>query len=244
MKSNFLLFYFLVTIGFVSCSDSNDNNPDPPKPTAADISGTVNLYDEGINEIDNADMLVKVEGSSIAATTDAEGRFRLLNVPFGDVTLVYEKTGYGTFKKYDIEHNDGDTFITDSPSLGQKSTTSITNLVVSTGTGTVTVAATTDPVANIGNTRYIRYFFSTQSNVSSENFDAVLDAFPAQITPYNLNLNSDSFEALGFESGQTVYVKCYGESFWSNQYEDPDLNTTVFPNVNANSAAAVSFVVP
>jgi hypothetical protein len=110
--------------------------------------------------------------------------------------------------------------------------------------GTVTIATTIDPEASLGNTRYIRYFFSTESDVSNEDYEAVLDAFEAQINPYNLNLTTASLEALGFQSGQTVYVKCYGESFWSNQYDDPDLGTTVFPNLNMNAADAVSFVVP
>jgi hypothetical protein len=165
-------------------------------------------------------------------------------VPFGTITLVYEKNGYGTFKKFNIDHNGGDTFITETPSLGQTSTTRVTDLNVSQSSNTVTVATSMIPEANISNTRYLRYFFSTQSNVSNENYEAVLETLPAQINPYNLNIDDSSLTALGFTSGQTIYVKCYGESFWSNQYDNPESGTTIFPNLNQNTVNAVSFNVP
>lgn len=244
MKTIFKHFLILSVLVFAACSSNDDSNDNPPAPTSGDISGAVNLFDEGENPIDKSNMTVRIEGSSISATTNSNGQFTLSNVPFGTVTLVYQKNGFGTFKKFDVNHSDGNTFITETPSLGQKSTTSITDLSVTNNGSDITVAATTDPDGSIGNTRYIRFFFSTQSNVSSENYEAVLETLPAQINPRNLNLNSDSLDALGFSSGQTVYVKCYGESFWSNQYDEPNSATTIFPNLNPNSAAAVSFVVP
>ena len=100
------------------------------------------------------------------------------------------------------------------------------------------------PEANVSNTRYLRYFFSSQSNVSNENYEAVLETLPAQINPYNLNLDVSSLNALGFTSGQTIYVKCYGESFWSNQYDDPESETTIFPNLNQNTVNALAFDIP
>lgn len=227
-----------------SCSSNGDDDTSPPDPTSADIRGSVNLYDEGTTQIDNSNMTVRVEGTSKSATTDAQGDFVLSDVTFGTLTLVYEKSGYGTFKKFNVQHANGNTIISEDPSLGEKSTTSIANLGATVEGSTITIAATTEPEASSGNPRYIRYFFSTESDVSGDNYQAVLDVIQAQANPYNLNLTTASLEALGFQSGQTVYVKCYGESFYSNQYEDPDLSTTVFPNLNMNSADAVSFVVP
>ena len=103
MKSltlNLILMLFLLG---TSCSDSNDN--DQPTPTSANITGSVNLFDDGVTEIDNSNMTVSVEGSSISAITNDSGQFTLSNVPFGTITLVYEKNGYGTFKKFNIVHN-------------------------------------------------------------------------------------------------------------------------------------------
>lgn len=242
MKLNYLTLSLLLILGFTSCSDDENSTPDPI--TSANISGSVNLYDEGVTQIDNDGMTVKVEGTSILTTTAVDGKFTLADVPFGIYTLVYEKSGYGTFKRFNVEHK-SNTFIPDAPSLGQKSTTTITNLTVSSSASfPVILGATTNPSGSQGDTRYIRYFFSTDSNISSDNYENVLETRPAQINPSNLNLSQASLDALGFTSGTTVYVKCYGESFWSNQYDDPDLGTTVFPNLNSNTAATVSFIVP
>jgi len=41
------------------------NNTDPqPQPELGDIIGTVNLYDDGVNSIDNAGMTISINGSS------------------------------------------------------------------------------------------------------------------------------------------------------------------------------------
>ncbi|WP_334055681.1 carboxypeptidase regulatory-like domain-containing protein [Polaribacter sp. P097] len=243
MKVNYLVLTLAILVGFTSCGGSDDSMTNPI--TSGNISGSVNLYDESVTQIDNNGMTVKVEGTSISTTTDIDGKFTLTDVPFGTYTLTYEKSGYGTFKRFDVDHNNGNTFIADAPSLGQKSTTSVTNLSINSSSSfPVIITTTTNPVANQADTRYIRFFFSTDANVSSENFDSVLETYPINDTPHNLNISQASLDALGFASGTTVYVKSYGESFWGNQYDDPNLGRQVFPNLNLNSAAAVSFVMP
>lgn len=232
---------------WVSCDEKDEDN-NPPPATAGTVNGSVNLYDEDINEIDPTGMTIRTdENNDVKTTTDGAGEFSLENLPFGTYTIVYEKDGYGTFRKYEIEHQSSTgniTFITENPSLGQFSTTEVINLTATENNDVVTISATTSPDGSQADTRYIRYFFSTSADVSNENYDAVLETFPVNINPYNLNLNDESFKALGFSSGTTVYTKCYGESFWSNSYEDPKLGRTIFPNLNQNSAASVEFVVP
>lgn len=237
--------YLILVLAIVwSCSDNEDSTTDPT--TSANIIGSVNLYDEGTSQIDNSGMTVKLEGTSFSATTDVQGDFTLTNVPFGTYTVIYEKMGFGTFKKFDLEHtNTGSSTVVEAPSLGQKSSTSVTNLTVSSNTNfPVILGATTNPAGNQANTRYIRFFFSTDPNVSNENYNSYLETFPVNISPYNLNLSQASLDALDFTSGSTVYVKCYGESFWGNNYSDPNLNRDIFPNLNPDSAPAVSFIVP
>jgi hypothetical protein len=50
--------------------------------------------------------------------------------------------------------------------------------------------------------------------------------------------------AMGFSTGQTVFIKLYGDSYQSNDYDDPLTGKTVFPNLNQASAAAISFIMP
>jgi hypothetical protein len=68
--------------------------------------------------------------------------------------------------------------------------------------------------------------------------------FVSQINPYQSTITQSNLINAGFTSGQTVYVKEYGDSYWSNEYFDVSLNKKVFPNLNTVSANAVSFVVP
>jgi|694.fasta_scaffold01561_40 hypothetical protein len=239
-------FFLLLIVGFLSCKKNSPDNIAPA--TRADITGFVNLYDENTTLLNNSGMQVSVQGSSpsISAITDANGKFILSNVPFGTYTLVYEKTGYGIYKKPGVVHStDGSpTFITNTASLGKTSTTTVTNLTASQSGSNILIAATTNPAGSLGNTRYIRYFLSPSATVSKDNYSYVSSGFVSQINPYQATLTSANLIAWGFTSGQTVFVKVYGDAFWSNEYQDPTTGQKVFPNLNDTSANSVSFIVP
>jgi hypothetical protein len=117
MKTKFLTIITIAVLGLISCK--KDENPDPSPATKANITSSVNLYDEGTTKIDNSGMTVTVDGTSpsISATTDVDGNFTLMDVPFGTYTLLYEKSGYGTFKRFNAEHKDGNTIIPDTPCI-------------------------------------------------------------------------------------------------------------------------------
>ena len=53
----FKILMFILAIATVSCS-SDDSNDEPI--TKANITGSVNLYDEGTTVLDDSNMLVKV----------------------------------------------------------------------------------------------------------------------------------------------------------------------------------------
>ena len=234
----------MVLLGISSCSKDEDPTPDPI--TKANITGSVNLYDEGTTQIDNSNMTVKVEGTtpSISATTDANGDFILADVPFGTYTILYEKSGFGTFKKFDIEHVNNATAILNTPSIGEISTTQITNLQANVSGNDIIISVTTNPAGSNGNTRYVRYFLSKDSNVSNENYTYFSPGLVSQINPKEITLSNNDLTSAGFSTGETVFVKVYGDSFWSNEYDDLDLGRNVFPNLNMTSNNSVSFIVP
>lgn len=244
MQKHYWLLLVLLT--FVTCKKKSADITEPP--TKADITGSVNLYDESTLSISNADMKVSVIGTSplISATTDANGKYTLSSVPFGTYTLMFEKTGYGTYIKPGIVHaTDGTpTILTNTPSLGKKSSTAITQLTVSQDTSGVVVAASTNPAGSMGNTRYIRYFLSTSSAVSKDNYQYASAGFVSRINPYQITFAPGNLSAAGFSGGQTVFIKVYGDAFWSNEYKDPSSGKSVFPNLNENAANAVSFIMP
>lgn len=244
MKLNYLTMGLIILLGIASCSEDNDPTPEPI--TKANITGSVNLYDEGTTQIDNSNMTIRIEGTTpaISATTDANGNFTLPDVPFGTYTILYEKSGFGTFKKFDIEHEKNATAILNTPSLGEISTTKIINLETNVSGNDIIISVTTNPAGNIGNIRYVRYFLSTNSNVSSENYTYFSPGLVSQINPKEITLSNNDLTSAGFSSGETVFVKVYGDSFWSNEYDDPDLGRNIFPNLNMTSTNYTSFIVP
>lgn len=246
MKLVYLTFGLLLILGFTSCSDSEDSTLPLNPITSANIIGSVNLYDEGTLQIESSGMTVKLEGTSFSVTTDNQGDFTLTNVPFGTYTITYEKAGFGTFKKFNLAHTNtgSSTIISENPSIGQMSSTEITNLLVTSNPGNIIISATTNPAGNLANTRYVRYFLSENANVSNEDNSFYSQALISNINPYDINLSQDELISAGFTTGQTVYIKVYGDSFWSNEYDDPNLQRKVFPNLNITSVSSVSFVVP
>lgn len=230
---------YLVLLGFlVSCgSDTLD-----PAPTSGTISGSVLLFDEGSTRQEDAGMKVTVENSSpaISAVTDATGKFQISNVPFGNHVLVYEKTGYGTFKKKVTDHKAASTPITDTPSLGKVSTTTITAVELGITGGNLVTAVTTSPAGNSGNRRYIRYFFSDTPDVSNTNYKGFSPTYIVQDAPYSKTFTAAELTGFGVSATGTLHVRVYGDSFFTNDYVDPVSNKRVFPNLNATTVASKS----
>ncbi len=236
------LILFSLLLNFtIACGDDDDPLPNPP---SADISGQVKLFDEGTDEISASGMNVTAEGLRIEDLTDENGRFQLTEVFLGPVVLVYEKSGYGTFKTF-IDDFDEDLNLTEVPSLGKISQTDvITNSVTIEGMEVRIASVTTGTNTPV---RYLRYFFSTRNDVSAENFDAFLErpveSDPA-VNPASYEITGQELNDLGFSSGSTVYARVYGDSFYSSDYDDPVLGRRIFPNLFEDTAQSVQFEVP
>ncbi|CAM1357746.1 carboxypeptidase-like regulatory domain-containing protein [Tenacibaculum xiamenense] len=246
MKLKHLTFGIIALLGIVSCG--GDDNPTSEPVTKANIIGSVNLYDEATTQVDNSNMMIKVEGitPSISATTNSEGSFTLQEVPFGTYSISYEKQGFGTFKKFNIEHSNtgSSTILTGAPSLGQMSTTTVTGVTATANGNNIVVSVTTNPAGTNSTARYIRYFMSKNESISHENYTFHSSGITIRINPIEITLSQSDLTNAGFSSGETVYIRAYGDSFWSNEYEDPNLNRKIFPNLNSSTVNAVSFVVP
>lgn len=242
MKYFTAIIYLSLILVVSSCGEDNDELP-VTLPSTAKITGSVNLYDEGTEKIGASGMKVSVAGISISVLTDSEGKFELIDVPFGPTTLVYEKEDYGTYK-YFISDFKADLFIGEAPSLGKKSKTkSITSGSVIDGTD-VKISVVTEGTNT--SKRYMRYFLGTDQTVTNENYSQVTEIYEndANTNPSQHTFTQQELNDLGFSSGSQVFVKAYGESFWGNDFEDPDLNKRIFPNLNENSAQPVMFMVP
>jgi hypothetical protein len=236
------IFLFLTLL--TSCEKN-----DASTKTKGDISGKVALYDEGTASLPNEGMSVRIMNLNpeITASTDASGSFTLKDVPYGNYRLLLEKDGYGPYQWADIVHEKSNTstILTNTVSLGKISSTQVTDMSVVVSGNNVFLQATTNPAGSTGNRRYVRFFFHTDENVSKDNYKVFSETFVLQQNPSDKVFNRTEWQAMGFPSGTRVYVKAYGDSFWSNSYIEAGANNkTVFPNLNSSSAAAASFIVP
>lgn len=236
----------LMTVVMTACS-SGERHGDIPE-EYGDIAGTVHLYDDLTHSVEAGGMKVTVEGTSpeISTQTELNGRFRLTHVPPGTYRLRFEKSGYGTFIKESVEHVRGEllTFVSGLPSLGAKSTTGITKLSSIAEVDQVKILAETDPEAYGSNRRYLRFFYSTNKDVSHQNYRAYSETQTAQINPFEWTVKASDLYAMGFKKGETVFARAYGDSFFSNKYHDVKGDKMIFPNLNAQTVEAVSFIVP
>ena len=239
-----MILLFSVISFCTSCQ--NDDPVDPP--TKANIIGSVNLYDEGTNPLPKDGMMVSIAGSSplISTFTDAEGSFVLPGIPFGTYTLSFEKSGFGKFNKVGVVHSNtgSSTVIMPSPSLGQISTTTITGLTSTSGLSNSKLTITTTPAPVSLVPRYIRVFYSKSSSVSFFNYIKYSTVYKHPSNPADLVLGIKELQEMGFNAGDIVYARVYGDSFWSNDYDNPATGKREFPNLNATTLDAVSFIVP
>ena len=235
-----VLFSLLLPLAS-ACGEEDDPLPNPP---SADIRGQVKLYDEGTNEVSGSGMTVFAEGLRIEDVTDGEGRFLLEDVFLGQVALAFEKPDYGTYKLF-IDDLSDNLNLTEIPALGKISKTDVITNSVTTQDMEVRISSVT--TGTNSPTRYLRYFFSSRSDVSAESYDAFLEQ-PVESDPGTnpavLAITKQELNDLGFASGSTVHARVYGESFYSNDYEDPTLGRRVFPNLFEDTAQSVQFQVP
>lgn len=210
------------------------------------ITGVAKLFTANGNGLTSEGMRISIINSDppISALTDIDGFYTLENVPYGIYDLVFEKDGFGTFKKGDIVHTDPETFIEERTFLGRKSTTSITAMQVSTTATEVTISYRTDPPSSDANIHFTRIFFHTSSDVSDNIQSAFTSVIFTNRTPFNAVFTYEQIRDFGIPPGATVYALAYGESFFSNFYKDPNNGIDTFPNLNPNTTTPVSFVLP
>lgn len=99
---------------------------------------------------------------------------------------------------------------------------------------------------NTNGEKAIRFFMSATPDVSTTNYSATEKQYYSgkEGTVENSNFKISWFVSRGFEPGQTVYVRAYGDGRYADDYEDPISGLTVFPCLSAKGTQVVSFVVP
>ncbi|MBD2753640.1 carboxypeptidase-like regulatory domain-containing protein [Spirosoma validum] len=232
----------------VSCNQKSDETP---APAGGLLSGTVQLWDDKTNTLtDNSSVTVTVDDlTNTIAVTDATGKYSFANLPYDLHDLTFTKAGYGTYKLYGVSHSSNASGTTlPAVQLGKVATTSVTSLTVSgntyNGSPGVSVLYSVTPTPTSTNRGYVRYFLSTDAGVSNMKYTYASPVLSVLNNNTTGGFTREDLLTAGFKSGQTIYIRLYGESVQSNSYADPNVGVRVFPNINTSTVAAVSFVLP
>lgn len=243
MKQGAFGMIIFMALAMLSCS--SDNAPQPPfNETSGPISGTVNLFtNDGIPTQFN-DMAISIVGTNFTATTDSEGDYNFPSVPFGDYTLVFEKENFGTFQK-EVSHNKG--FSQNGTqiltlSLGEISRTSVTETVEKIEDGNLLIRIVTVPTGNATKPVYVTIFFAPTVDVSNRTNQGVFGplTFLSGNSGNIVTITGEQLSEMGFEIGDAVYFRVYGDSFHTNAYESD--GNTIHPNVREPGSSIMSFV--
>jgi len=253
-----ILFVTLALMAMTSCTKTDGGGGGGGTNTKANIIGSVVVYDDqgNINSDDKAGVRVELlNGTKVVASTltTTAGYYTLANAPFGSYSLRFSRDDIGTYKLYNISHqynssNVGASTVISTVQLGLRGTTTVTGLSYVGNTYNSLPGAsftlTVDPDPNTNSRAYFRIFVSTNANVSKDNYGVATELRSLISNNATIGFTKDEMTVLGLSTGQTAYIRVYGDSFQANVYTDADTGKKVYPNLNDNTVAAVSFVVP
>ena len=243
MMNTRILLSLWVLLGLFACKKESQS---PTPILLTDIIGSVNLYDEGTSPVSNSGLVVSILDSDplIKAITNDQGAYELKEVLSGSYSLIFRKPGYGTYKVYDIIHDQTEnTYLMEHPSLGQKTTTSVGFLIANVSNDSLILSVSIDPDATPDQPRYCRVFFGDTQDLSPEKFVYYTAPLLSINNPFELKFSSAEIQSYGFQKGQSVFVNVAGESYFSNEYYDPYLERQIFPNLFWTSGIE-GFIVP
>lgn len=245
MKQLLIKTTIALTVLFAFNACKKESTSPAPVGTKSKLTGTVQLWDDKLtSNLDKSGVTVSIDGVP-STTTDANGKYTFNNLVNDIYTITFTKVGYGVCKLVGINHtyNAAGTTVPNK-SIGKLSTTQVDafsyNNNTFNGLPGASFTYTLNPVPSVNNKGFVRYFLSKSASVSNTNYETF-----TEVKSYSSNniagFSVDDLAALGFQSGQTVYIKMYGDSFISNDYDDPNSGKRIFPNLNPTSPAAVSF---
>jgi hypothetical protein len=242
----------LTTIAFALLSGCSKDEESPAVLTGT-LRGSVQVWnDKTVSLTDRSGVTVTIENISGKNTsTAADGSFQFSDLPYDTYDLTFSKSGYGTRKVFGVKLSgtaSGTTVNMATVQFGALSTTTVTSLAIVNATYNggpgVTFSYSMNPVPSTSSRAYVRAFLGTTNVVSGTNYTAYSALNSASNNNVNGGFTASELYAMGFTAGQTVFIKLYGDSYQSNDYDDPATSKTVFPNLNPTSPAAVQFIVP
>jgi hypothetical protein len=241
----------LITVAILLNACGKDDST--PAALTGTLRGTVQVWNDKATSIsDRSGVTVTLDNlSGKTTTTGADGSFQFTDLPFDSYDLSFSKSGYGTLKLIGAKLSGttaGTVVNLPTVQFGALSTTTITALTLNNTTYNggpgVSYNYTVSPAPTTTSRGYVRAFLSTSNAVTNTNYTAFSSLNSALSANVLGGFTASELYAMGFATGQTLFIKLYGDSYQSNDYEDPLTGKTIFPNLNQTSAPAISFIVP
>jgi hypothetical protein len=192
----------------------------PPGPAlAAKIIGYVQAVDgpdyPSPNSSRNDSVIVVLEGTTLRAVSDVNGRWEIDSAKTGTYVISFSKPGYGTVKLNSVQVVGGGTLFLD-PGVVDIVVTRIAPYVLMTvelhaDTANVTLSGTvSDTTGHLDN---VIAFFGKSDSSSASSLTADLQQeflTVAGTDSFFTQIPKSAFAAAGFSTGSTVFVTVYG----------------------------------
>lgn len=228
------------------------------------ISGAIRLFDmDGKSIADGSGVTITIDQTNVSTQSNSQGKWTLDSIPFGTYDLTISKAGFGTSRIMGLYHgavNHATTIVAATRYISMVSTLDISKLVVRkwseafpTMQNLLAIGLAEDGILfnpvfanNSTGEKSVRFFMSTSPDVSSTSYSVSEKQYYTgkEDIVENDNFKISWFVSKGFEPGQTVYIRAYGDGRYADDYEDPISGLTVFPCLSPKSSPVVSFVVP
>lgn len=193
--SNILIF-------LLGC-DKNDENIF----LKGNIVGFVNLVNETGNEVeDKSGVNISIEGLTSSANTNEDGRFELSNVPAGTYNIIYNKTGYGSYKRFSFQFIGGNVpAMLYETTLYEQPKIDIQSLDISFDDNIINITG------EITATNYftVQTFINDSANVSNENYDYASARYNYSGWEYTQFSQSIYLSETPYFLGDKVYLVIY-----------------------------------
>ena len=98
------IFIFGISLFILVSASCKKDETTPESITKANITGSVKLFDESKTELNGDGMTISIDESDpiISTISNTDGTFTFENIEFGSYDLVYNRTGFGTYKIFGI----------------------------------------------------------------------------------------------------------------------------------------------
>ena len=246
VKQVILLLSFISA--FISCTKDSAGN------LKGDMIGYTYLYDDNrLRVVDNSGITVSIEGTSISTTTRKDGRWIISNLGIGTYSFIQSKPNYGTLKILGKQFIGGGQTYFGASSLypipknnvyGVLDTTTYT--LNSDLSGTIVVFGSFSSEVPVSRA-YFRLFAGPNSDVSSDpskNICTIVGSVPGDYNQFLLYLDTKFLNNFGINSGDSVYIIVYPDSYNSSAFIDLNTGRYFYPNLNPVASQILGQIVP